>query len=148
MARQTSPSSGASNSGTAPDASSTATTRNPSSAAALAAAAGEGSREAERNRSVPRAVLPTAGRSRSGVLPHSQTDSTPNAAAVRTIEPTLNGWLTESSSSASRPIFRATVERLLHGLRHPPEQPRGAPPPLPVEPLHVGRPQLLGLAAR
>ncbi len=61
---------------------------------------------------MPSAVLPTAGRSRSGVLPHSQTDSTPNAAAVRTIEPTLNGWLTESSSSASRPSVRRRHSRL------------------------------------
>src|SRR3984957_2478049 len=112
IARQTSPSRGASNSGTAPDASSTATTRNPSSAAALAAAAGDGSRYAARNRSGPSEVLPTAGRSRSGVLPHSQTDSTPNAAAVRTIEPTLNGWLTESSSSARRPSVRRRHSRL------------------------------------
>ena len=36
------------------------------------------------------------------VLPHSQTCSAPKAAAERTIEPTLNGWPTESSSSASR----------------------------------------------
>src|SRR4029077_21210611 len=44
--------------------------------------------------------------------PHSQTDSTPNATAVRTIEPTLNGWLTESSSSASRPSVRRRHSRL------------------------------------
>ena len=72
----------------------------------------DGVRYADRNRSVPSAVLPTAGRSRSGVLPHSQTDSTPNAAAVLMIEPTLNGWPTESSSSARRPSVRRRHSRL------------------------------------
>ena len=39
---------------------------------------------------------------RSCVLPHSHRCSAPNAAAERTIEPTLNGWATESSSMARR----------------------------------------------
>src|SRR5690348_5679076 len=67
---------------------------------------------------------------RSGVLPHSQTDSTPNAAAVRTIEPTLNGWLTESSSSASRPSVRRRHSRLSR-LTSVGRNCRGAPPPAP-----------------
>src|SRR5580692_9985815 len=87
-------------------------TQKPSSAASLTASTGEGVRYADKNRSVPSAVLPTAGRVRSGVLPHSQTDSTPNAAAVLMIEPTLNGWPTESSSSARRPSVRRRHSRL------------------------------------
>src|SRR5215470_9005629 len=111
IARQTSPPSGASASGTADEASSTATTRKPASAAAFAAAGGLGSRKACRNRSVPSAVLPTEGRSSGGVLPQSQMHSAPNAAAVRTIDPTLKGWLTESSSRARRPSVRRRHSR-------------------------------------
>ena len=55
-----------------------------------------------RSRWVPSAVLPTPGWDSGAVLPHSHRCSAPKAAAVRTIEPTLNGWPTESSSSASR----------------------------------------------
>ena len=60
-ARQTSPSSGASGSGTAPVASSTATTRRPEAAAALAAATGFASTVVSTSRWVPSAVLATPG---------------------------------------------------------------------------------------
>ena len=64
---------------------------------------------------MPSAVLRTEGWSSGAVFPHSQTCSTPNAAAVRTIEPTLNGCVTESSSSAIRawvPRRQARLSRL------------------------------------
>ena len=64
---------------------------------------------------MPSAVLPTAGWSSGAVFPHSHTCSTPNAAAVRTIEPTLNGCVTESSSNATRawvPRRHARLSRL------------------------------------
>ena len=105
--RQTSPCSGASCSGYAPEACSIATTRIPAARAALAAATGSGSRSQLSSRCVPRAVLAAEGWSSGAEFPHSQMCSAPNAAADRTIIPTLNGWVTESSSRASRaPVAR------------------------------------------
>ena len=76
----------------------------PRAAAALAAAAGDGSSSKLTRRSVPRLVLRADGCDGGAVLPVSHTRSTPNAAAERMIEPTLNGWVTESSSKASLPV--------------------------------------------
>ncbi len=96
-----SPDSGASCSGTALSVSSIATTRRPLAAAAAAAAAALCSQSQLTRRSVPSAVLRADGWSGDALSPQSQICSTPSAAAVLMIEPTLNGWPTESSSSAS-----------------------------------------------
>ena len=45
-------------------------------------------------------------------FPHSQMCSAPNAAAERTIIPTLNGWVTESSSRATRAPVARRQDRL------------------------------------
>src|SRR5215472_16687362 len=74
-------------------------TVSPADAAAAAAAPAPGSRSNVTKRPLPRAVLRACGCSGGAVSPHSQIRSTPKAAAVLMIEPTLNGWLTESSRS-------------------------------------------------
>ena len=74
-------------------------TVSPPDAAAEAAGPARGSRSNVTKRPVPRAVLRAWGCSGGAVSPHSQIRSTPKAAAVLMIEPTLNGWLTESSRS-------------------------------------------------
>ncbi len=47
---------------------------------------------------MPSAVFLADGCSGVALSPHSQRWSTPSAAAVLMIDPTLKGWLTESSS--------------------------------------------------
>src|SRR5215469_2174423 len=63
-------------------------------------------------RSVPSAVLRADGWPGSAVLPQSQTWSTSKAAAVRMMDPTLNGCPTLSSSNPSRASVRRRQPRL------------------------------------
>ena len=86
---------------------------------------------------MPSAVLRAWGCSGGAVSPHSQIRSTPNAAAVLMIEPTLNGWLTESSSSPTLAWARWRQDRFRRltsvgpsGLRAPGRSP--APPSRPA----------------
>jgi len=81
-------------------------------AGGLAAATALASVLAWISRWVPSAVLPTPGWDSGAVLPHSHRCSAPKAAAERTMEPTLNGCPTESSSSASRASLTRRHSRL------------------------------------
>ena len=71
---------------------------------------------------MPSAVLRADGCAGSAVSPHSQTCSTPNAAAVRMID--------------------ADVERLAHRLEQQAHPGLGDPPPGPVQPLDLGLAEL------